>query len=263
MSRFQSKASLSLVELAAIISIIAVLMTILFPAVGKIIDRFQRARAAKNLKMIAFAHANFIADFGRAIRFSDLSALKNGSTSHCDANLFAAVLAKHGYIKDASVWAWDFDHLVKNYGRSHPLPTKIYDASTDRIAPEFAGPKTGGDFPLSVACCVVQCPGFDYAQLLNPKFPCACSRGLCGDGRWQKKSASNGGGIWGDRGGLIAFFDGHVEWFGHIINRFKKYNSTATTSSLCETLPNCHTENLADSCFVNWAGDGLSSGIHN
>jgi prepilin-type processing-associated H-X9-DG protein len=261
-SRFKSKTSLSLAELTVTISIIAVLMTILFPAVSKIIDRFQRTKAAKNLKIIALAHANFIADFGRAIRFSDLSALKKKSTSYCDANLFAAVLAKYGYIKDVSVWAWDFDHLIKNYERSQgSLPTKIYSAGL--IAPEFAGPKNGGNFPLSVACCVVQCPGFDYAQLLNAKFPCACSRGLYGDGRWQKKSASNGGGIWGDRGGLIAFFDGHVEWFDHVVGRFKKYNSTITTNNLCETLPNCHSEVLRDSCFVNWAGNGLYGGIHN
>jgi prepilin-type processing-associated H-X9-DG protein len=226
-----------------------------------IIERSQRAKATRNLRTIALAHANFINDFGRAIRFGDLSAMKGGGGGPHDVNLLAALLAKYGYIKDVSVWAWDFDYLVKPYKQNNTLATQMYDGN--RIAPGFAGPRSGGNFPLSVACCVVQAPNFDYSQLLNSKFPCACSRGLYSDGRWRKKSAGNTGGIWSDSGGLIAFFDGHVEWFDNIIGRFRKYNSTTATNNLCETLPNFHGGSYTDSCFVNWQGDGSYGGIHN
>jgi prepilin-type processing-associated H-X9-DG protein len=250
-------------ELVAVIAVISLLMATLFPAVNAITEHFQRTKAAKNLKMIALAHANFISDFGRAIGFGDLSAMKGGAGGPHDANLFAAVLAKKGYIRDVSLWTWDFDYWVKKYKQERgSWATKIYNPTTDRIAPEFAGKGSGGHFPLSVACCVVQCPNYDYTQLLNPKYPCACSRGLGGDGRWKKKSDENGGGIWGDRGGLIAFFDGHVEWFDHIGGRFKKYNSAAATTNLCETLPHSRGD-CTDSCFVDWTGNGSHGQTHN
>jgi prepilin-type processing-associated H-X9-DG protein len=262
--KFKSQASFSLIELTVIVGIISILLTILFPAVHKITERFQRAKAAKNLKMIALAHANFINDFGRAIRFDDFSTVKSGSGGPYDVNLLAAILAKYGYIKDVSTWAWDFDYLVKNYKQSKgSLPTKMYNASNGRISTEFAGSRSGGNFPLSVACCIIQCAGYDYGQLLNPKFPCVCSRGLYSNGHWRKKSDGDTGGIWGDKGGLIAFFDGHVEWYDNIVGKFKKYNSTQATTNLCETLPNAHGGNYADSCCINWQGNGSHGGIHN
>jgi prepilin-type processing-associated H-X9-DG protein len=188
--------------------------------------------------------------------------MKNEGNSPYDVNLLAAVLAKYGYIRDTSVWAWDFDYLVKNYKQSQgSLPIRIYDAGTKQIDNTFKGARSGGNFPLSVACCVVQSSGFDYSQLLNSKIPCACSRGLYSDGRWRKKSDGNIGGIWGDKGGLIAFFDGHVEWFDNITNRFKKYDSTTITTNLCETLP-YHGGNYDGCCFLNWQGNGLYGSIH-
>ncbi|MDR0740218.1 MAG: type II secretion system GspH family protein [Puniceicoccales bacterium] len=264
MGRLRSRASFSLVELTIIVGIIAILLALIFPTTNLIIERSQRAKAARNLRTIALAHAHFINDFGRAIHFSDLSAMKGGSGGPYDVNLLAAVLAKYGYIKDVSVWAWDFDYLVKNYKQSQgSLPTRIYNADNSRIDPTFAGQRSGGNFPLSVACCVVQSPNFDYSQLLNSKIPCACSRGLYSNGRWWKKSDGNIGGVWSDKGGLIAFFDGHVEWFDNISGRFKKYNSTTATTNLCEIFPNYHVGNWADSCFLNWQGNGSYGSLHN
>jgi prepilin-type processing-associated H-X9-DG protein len=263
MERFKSKASFSLVELTAILGIVAVLLSILFPAVNILIERSQRAKAARNLQTIALAHAHFISDFGRGITCTDICKMKGAGLTPCDANLLAAVLAKYGYIKDVSVWAWDFDYLVKTYKQSQgSLPTRICNADNERINSTFAGKQSSGSFPLSVACCTIQAPNFDYSQLLNSKIPCACSRGLYSDGRWRKQSDGNTGGIWGNSGGLIAFFDGHVEWFDNITGRFKKYNSTTETTNLCETLP-YHGGGYNGCCFLNWQGNGSYGSIHN
>jgi type II secretory pathway pseudopilin PulG len=261
---FKSKASFSLVELMVSVGIIAVLLGIIFPAVDIIIEHSQRTKAARNLRTIALGYVNFINDFGRPIYFDDLSTVTNSSNKPLDINLLAALLAKYGYIKNVSVWAWDFDYLVKNYKQSKgSLPTKIYNADSGYIDIDFAGRYSGGNFPLSIACCVIQSPHFDYTKLLSSKFPCACSRGLYSDGRWRKKSDGNTGGIWGDKGGLIVFFDGHVEWFNNIINRFTKYNSANATTILCETLPNAHSSlPYTDSCFLNWQGNGSYGNIH-
>jgi type II secretory pathway pseudopilin PulG len=260
--KFRSKASFSLIELAAIVGIIAVLLSVLFPAVNAMIERSQRAKAARNLRTIALAHANFIHDFGRAITCTDICTLKGVATpTNCDVNLFAAVLAKYGYIKDVSVWAWDFDYLVKKYKQAKGfLPTRMCNDSNDRIAPQFAGKQSGGDFPLSVVCCVVQCPDYDYSQVLNSKFPVACSRGLYQDGKWRKKSGDLGG-LWGEKGGLVAFFDGHVEWYDNTIDVFYKHGTRTKTAKICDPLPNHGS--YTGSCYLNWVGNGSIGGIHN
>jgi prepilin-type processing-associated H-X9-DG protein len=265
MGRLSSRTSFSLLELAVIIGIMAILLAIIYPGIDMIIERSQRAKAARNLRTIALAHANFINDFGRAIQYKDVCIMKGSTPTSCDVNLFAAVLAKYGYTKDVSIWAWDFDYLVKQYKQGNTLPTKIYNTSNDRIASEFAGKQSGGNFPLSVLCCVVQSPDFDYTQLLSPKFPAAISRGLGGNGIWRKKSG-NLGGIWGNKGGLIAFFDGHVEWYEDIKTIFKKYGTSDEASAICATLPNFHNAsngNYTDSCFLSWERNGDYGGVHN
>jgi hypothetical protein len=132
-----------------------------------------------------------------------------------DSNEFAVVLAKYGCRKDVSVWAWDFDCFVKEFKQSQgPLPTRICNASDDRIASHFAGKQSGGNFPLSVACAGISAPNFDYSSRLNSKFLCFCSRGLYSD--------DDTGGNWGGKGGLLAFFDDHVEWFNNIVGKFKQ-----------------------------------------
>jgi prepilin-type processing-associated H-X9-DG protein len=261
--RFRSKASFSLAELTASVGIISILLTIVFAVTDILSERSQRAKGARNLRTIALAHAHFINDFGRAITYTDLSKMKGG-TGACDVNLLAAFLAKYGYIKDVSIWAWDFDYLVKEYKKNKTLPTRMYDASTDHVASEFAGKQSGGTFPLSVVCCVVQNRGYDYSQLLSSKFPCACSRGLYKDGKWRKQSDGDTGGVWSDRGGLIAFFDGHVEWYDNIENVFSRFGTNTKTKVLCETLPNYDgiDEPSFYSCFLNWKGNGSFGGIH-
>jgi hypothetical protein len=247
--------------------ILTILLGIIFPAVNIIVERSQRAKAARNLRIIALAHAHFINDFGRAIRYKDVCEMKGSAPTDCDVNSFAAVLAKYGYIKDVSVWAWDFDYLVKNYKQSQgSLPTRICNTDNNRVDSSFAGQQSGGNFPLSVVCCLVQSSNFDYPQLLNSKIPCAISRGLGGNGLWRKKSNGNLGGIWDDKGGLIAFFDGHVEWYGNVKKIFKEYETTNEAAILCATLPHYHDAsdgNYTDSCFLSWQGSGDHSGVHN
>ncbi|MDR2807257.1 MAG: hypothetical protein LBB11_03825 [Puniceicoccales bacterium] len=268
----RSKASFSVVEFVSIIGTVAILLSITFPISHRIIERSQRAQGAQNLRVIALAHANFIHDFGRPVNYRDLAKMKNPAATRSDGphdvNLLAAVFAKYGYIKNISVWAWDFDHLVRQYRSNQGmLPVRIYDASNDKIDPEFAGRQSAGSFPLSVACCVIQCLNYDYTQLLNSQFPVACSRGLYSDGKWRKKFDGDVGGIWGNHGGLIAFFDGHVEWYQDIQGMFHRYGTAISTTILCELLPNAHSSidqqsPYADSCFLNWQGNGAYGHLH-
>ncbi|MDR2807258.1 MAG: hypothetical protein LBB11_03835 [Puniceicoccales bacterium] len=232
------------------------------------IKRAYRAEAASHLRTIALAYGQFIVDFGRAIHFEDLLKMKGETTGNGDVNLLAAVLAKYGYIKDVAVWAWDFDYCVKQYKSIQgTLPTAICTASNDRIHPQFAGKHSGGNFPLSVACCIVRCPNNDYRTLISEKFPVAYSRGLHSYGKWRKKSDGNAGGLWGDEGGFIAFFDGHVEWYENIQGTFYQWETSIPTTILRELLPNdgyfTDIDNqIPGSCFFDWQGSDVHSGLH-
>lgn len=259
-SKINSKQSFSLLELTVTIAILLVLVSISFPFLHVLTERSQRAKAANNLRLIAIAHANFINDFGHAISFADAAKLKGASACEVDANLIAAVLAKYGYINDVSVWAWEFDYLVRNFVKNSLYPTTIYDKTTAQIDAAFSGAENSGSFPLSVACCVVECPNFDYRSLLKNKYPAAISRGLY-EGYWKKKSDPTQGGVLGNRGGLIAYFDGSVEWCNNTVNKFKKFGSTTETTSPCEALPNCHgcvdSSAWAYSDFCDWTGSNI------
>jgi hypothetical protein len=226
----------------------------IYPATQAVMNRIHRAKAANNLRLIAQAHTQFITDFGRAITFADVKNISTDNTYY--ANNFAAVLAKYGYIEDVSIWAWDFDYKVKAYkmDATKTFPTEIYDQSNEKIHSHFRG----GIFPLSVVCGIVECPNFDYKTLLKGKHPAAYSRGLQKNGSWLKSSSDNNGGVFGSKGGLIAYYDGSVEWCANVANKFINYSTQGRTSQICQAIPNSHLSirggDYTDSNFLSWSG---------
>ncbi|MDR0740219.1 MAG: prepilin-type N-terminal cleavage/methylation domain-containing protein [Puniceicoccales bacterium] len=257
MKYFAERKSFTLVELMTVISILTVLIALTYPAVQAVMNRVHRAKAANNLRTIALAHAQFITDFGRAITFSDI---KNIGNNTYNANNFAAILAKYGYINDVSVWAWDFDYKVKAHKNdtSKTFPTEIYNKSIERTHTHFQG----GTFPLSVVCGIVQCPNFDYKTLLKGKYPAAYSRGLKSNGSWMEFSTNDNGGVFGTKGGLVAYYDGSVEWCTNTVNKFVKYSDKTKSSKICDAIPNSHksveNKNYTDSNFLFWNAPGHS-----
>ena len=247
----KGKASYSIVELTVVISVITVLVSLTVPGIMAVMNRVHRAQAAHHLRTIAMAHAQFISDFDRAITFSDVRSISNASGINAiNVNFFAAFLSKYNYIDDISVWAWDFDPLVKKYKANNSAwPQKIYNKSDNKIESNFE------NLPISVTCGVVECPNFDYKSLLKGKYPAAFSRGLKSDGYWDGTNGNNCG-VFGDKGGLIAYYDGTVEWCTNTVGKFTKYLSNETTSQICATIPNNHLSiqsvNYADSNFLNW-----------
>jgi prepilin-type N-terminal cleavage/methylation domain-containing protein len=250
--QFGERKSFTLVELMTVVSILTILLAITYPTVQAVMNRVHRAKAANYLRTIVLAHVQFITDFGRAITFTDVNNIFGNNTHN--ANNFAAVLAKYGYIDDVSVWAWDFDYKVKAYKRdpSKTFPTEIYNQSTEKIHDHFKG----RTFPLSVVCGIVQCPNFDYKSLFKGKYPAAYSRGLKSNGYWMESLPNANGGVFGTKGGLVAYYDGSVEWCAHTVNKFVKYSDKTKTSKICEAIPNSHqsmeTPGLTDSNFLSW-----------
>jgi hypothetical protein len=62
--------------------------------------------------------------------------------------------------------------------------------------------------------------------------PIAWTRGVGTGGEW---SSTNG--VFGTKGGFIAFLDGKVKWFDNVVNKLMKYDMTTTVSKINSTLP--------------------------
>jgi hypothetical protein len=62
--------------------------------------------------------------------------------------------------------------------------------------------------------------------------PIIYTRGLGSDGRW-----SEGDGVFGQKGGFIAFLDGQVKWFDSVGDKLMRADMTATTSNIKEAVP--------------------------
>jgi len=69
--------------------------------------------------------------------------------------------------------------------------------------------------------------------------PVAWTRGLKTDGTWASETASTPG-VYGSKGGFIAFLDGHVTWYDNLRDeggQLVNYTTKKPTSNIYEALP--------------------------
>ena len=206
----------SLLEVLTVISIIGVLTAILIPVVGNAMDRARKATVSSNLRQIAIAYYTYANSDGK-------SRVINKPTLHG----WAAVLAEKGGINDPEIWIVKEDPLVQKAGK---LPK--YIASPGKRGWEMN--EEFKDYPLSIT--VVN----GLAGSVDPSTtPIAWTRGLRTDGRWSSLESEQPG-IYGDKGGFIAYLDGHVNWYedlnedgGQLMN----YITKKPTRNINEALP--------------------------
>lgn len=253
----KSKKSFSLVEVSIVVAIIGVLVSICFPAVNAVINASKRSKAANYLRQIALLVCQYMQDMNHPLRFQDLDEIK-GNYNY-SAGMVAGFLEKYGYLYSPEIWSWNFDPCVSNYG---DLPSMVLN-SDGKLSEDY------GQCRVPMSVCVI-CAGNsttndDFLRLGN-FIPVAYSRGLresdTNAGEWAELSTNTElGGVWGKSGGLIAFFDGHVEW---VENRaqFRKYSSTEQTHKLHEALPNGATSGeVKNSSALSWKGYGENCGV--
>jgi prepilin-type N-terminal cleavage/methylation domain-containing protein/prepilin-type processing-associated H-X9-DG protein len=266
----------SLVEMVVILTVLGILISIAFNGIGSLSETARKAKAISSLKAIAEAYRQYMVDTGHPIRWKELDEVAAGPDGY-DATLIAAVLAKGGYLNAVDAWAWDFDYKIKAYmADEKSLPAKICDIQKDgsgkvtsaKVNLAFRG-KNG--FPISV-CAVVADKTCTNDNLFNNagKIPIAYSRGLregsTAPGTWaDSKINFDLGGIFGNKGGLIAFLDGHVEWFANLGTgdrcALEKYGTTATTNKIYEALPKGGNNTIdVQSWSLSWRGGGNQCG---
>jgi prepilin-type N-terminal cleavage/methylation domain-containing protein len=204
----------TLIEVLAVISIIGILATILTPSIGNMIDRARRARVSNNMRQIAIAYQGYLNDGGSA------GTLRRATT----LAQWASLLAQFTGINNGSLYAVPEDYLVAAESRNIPKVVGRHNASAWELAEDFAS------FPLGLTVIAGILPTATPANT-----PLAYTRGLDPEtGRWKAASGPDGG-IYGEKGGLVVFLDGHVEFFESITgdnSPFVNYHSGLPTADI-------------------------------
>lgn len=183
----------TLIELLAAIAIIAILSTLLIPAVGNALAKARKTVAIKNLRSIATAHFAYTQDGGES------QVIKAQS-----AHDWARILAQYAGLNDPSIYILKSDPLVEAI--ELPPPRKIASPKEQPNA-SWEIDKIFARYPLS----------FAFANKLSSQAPAsttplAWTRGLKENGYWENAKADYPS-PYGNTGGYIVFLDGHVKWY--------------------------------------------------
>ncbi|MDR1456479.1 MAG: type II secretion system GspH family protein [Puniceicoccales bacterium] len=219
----------TLIEVLAVISIIGILATILTPSIGNMIDRARRARVSNNMRQIAIAYQSYLNDggFGRNLRAATTVAQ------------WALIVARATGVNNGALYIIPEDYLAVAESRNTPRAVGTNNGNTWALAEDFAY------FPL----------GFTIITGILPtatpsNTPLAYTRGLDPEvGRWKVSNGPDGG-IYGEKGGLIVFLDGHVEFFEAITgdnSPFINYHSGLPTADIRQAVN-------AGARAINWQG---------
>ncbi len=208
--KLQSSRGLTLIEILGVIAIMGLLAAVIIPSIHYVNAKAQKTKAASHLRQLALAYTV-------CMQGSEASGLQSCETIHD----LAAYLAKTANLNDPQLWLLDEDPL-----RNDKAKTVKSILGADKKASDAF--KT---LPLSFTF-VVKLPH----GLCPSTAPIAWSRGLKEDGTWDAEK-----GVWGNSGGLVAFLDGHVEWYDNLKDTDKQlchHESYAATSSFKEALGN-------------------------
>jgi type II secretory pathway pseudopilin PulG len=190
-------------ELMVVVAIIAILSAILVPSVQRALRSSRRARGASNMRQIAVAFIHYCSGFSGETRTVPTP---TGADAAWPTYHWARTLAQTGVLNEAAVYLWNDDPYLKKMAGGE-LPKVVVDAGGNMPAGANAAWSHASVVPLA---------GINPDSEMSPEMiPIAYTRGLDPTtGKWDAVT-----GVYGDEGGFIAFFDGHVEWFDHTTHK--------------------------------------------
>jgi prepilin-type N-terminal cleavage/methylation domain-containing protein/prepilin-type processing-associated H-X9-DG protein len=227
MDELGKKKGFTLVELLIAIVIIGILMSLLIPAVSKVMENARRVKGSSCLRQIAMAYTQYCNDDvnGRNIPAGDTC--KSGKA-------WAMILAKAGYLNDPNVYCFSGDS-----GAAKVVKKSIVELTTLKDNDAW------GDNPEEFSVYLVAGVPTDAPTTTTP---IAFTRGLPSTlhdrvegGDTVAKWPSTG--VYGTKGGYIAFLDGHVEWFDDLGTekedggKLMAWDSGGTTNDIEAALP--------------------------
>lgn len=197
----------TIIELLSVLTMLAVLMSVLFPVGEKIVEKTRRAATASDLRQIALSCGSFLSEnddnwqiFSKINKISDL----------------AQILADANYITEPTVYFTKTDSAMAD----KDIPKTIGQRSTTGFAVDKTFEKTPAHFVIITKISKNAPPS---------TTPIAYTRGLdTTTGSWTNL------GVYGQDGGYIAFLDGHVRFYKKL--ELQKYNTGEITNSIREAV---------------------------
>ncbi|MDR2812357.1 MAG: prepilin-type N-terminal cleavage/methylation domain-containing protein [Puniceicoccales bacterium] len=237
MDKRGKKNGFTLVELLIAIVIIGILMSLLIPAVSKVMESARRAKGANCLRQIAMAYGQYCnGDVnGRNIKTSEQTGLA-----------WALVLAKADYLNDPSMYTFSGDSVATKVEKKSIVNSSLADNKA-----------WGPSGPTEFSVYLIDNVPTDAPQSTTP---IAFTRGLPtgNPAKWPKTGLTTG--VYGDKGGYIVFLDGHVEWFEDLgktdegEGKLMKWGGIGTTNQIEDTIPS--TAKILNASGVVKAGTG-------
>ncbi|MDR1303099.1 MAG: type II secretion system GspH family protein [Puniceicoccales bacterium] len=204
------KNGFTLVELIVVISIIGVLMAFVLPSIGGVLERSRRANAQNCIKQLANAYLIYREDKGD---FYD----EHGPLTYISG--FAEMLAKEGLLNDPNCYVFSSDAQARAVNK----PSKDTIVHADGQSPTYCF--WNSVFSINIV--------INLSDSCPPNTtPIIYTRGLNGDGMWDESN-----GVFGKKGGFIAFLDGQVKWFDNVSGKLMRADMTAATSDIREAIP--------------------------
>lgn len=219
MYNYKSQKAFTLLEILTVTAIIAILAAIFVPIAGKAMDSARKSTTANNLRQIALGYYSFL-------NGDDRQKANTKSTLHD----LVAILAEKADLNDPQLWIIKEDPLVEQ--APSLIPTHI--ASPSKQHNNWELDSTFKNFPLSIT--LVN----GISANSNPSTtPIAWTRGLQTNGQWASANTSRPS-VYGEKGGFIAFLDGHVKWYSNLNDSgglLTHYITRKPTSNILEAIP--------------------------
>ncbi|MDR1591171.1 MAG: prepilin-type N-terminal cleavage/methylation domain-containing protein [Puniceicoccales bacterium] len=191
------KLGFTLIELIIVVSIIAILMSIIIPASQKVFAEARKSKARAAMKQIAETYCRYYQN--------------NGFIPYADSSLeLAERFAEEGELNNANLFVFPGDSQAAAVMRENIWPIDEEGEYKHAWEP---------DKKLSVVLV-----GNITKEVNQSTTPIAYSRGLDKEnGTWSKD------GVWGTDGGFIGFLDGQVRWFKTIDNKLSTENGETSS----------------------------------
>jgi len=198
----KSEKGFTLVELLAVITIVSIFMSFLFPLGRKMVFKSQLAKDIHNLRQIALSYLSCAQDANVFRELNNVSSFKK----------WAAVLASNGGINDPNCYVYSQD--------IQSVPKRIVGTNQDMLA----------DFKeLQLSWVVIR--GVPTNVPLETT-PLLYSKGLnLETGEWEDDS------LYGKQGGLVAYMDGHVQFYKNLKEQLIHFKTGAVVSNLRDAVP--------------------------
>lgn len=207
----------TLVELVVVVSILGLLMSLVVPSISGALDRSRRSSAQNSLKQVAAAYIMYRGSYG------DLTEARVPSIPD-----WALLMAREGYLNDPNAYVFSFDSKARSINTVKKDTIVQGDGSTYSQCWGEVPPVDANAFSINIVL------GINDSCNASTT-PIAFTRGLQEDGTWSSD------GVFGKKGGYIAFLDGHVKWYSKVTGKLLKCDLSQMVSNILDAIPSSGT----------------------